>query len=392
MTKDSLRQQFPALTNKAYFNYGGQGPLSQVAKDAIFRSYDLIQQRGPFSQGVNDFAIKLQRDLRNTIASELGVTAHTIALTEDVTIGCNIALWGIDWKAGDHILLSDCEHPGIIAAVGELQRRFQLEVSICPLLTTLNEGDPVAIIGDYLQPNTRLLVISHILWNTGQVLPLKEIVEVCQNFSLSHSQRIFVLVDAAQSVGVLPLNLSEIGVDFYAFTGHKWWCGPDGLGALYVSPEALEDLHPTFIGWRGITVNSNGKPTGWKSDATRYEIATSTVSLSAGLKDAIALHHQWGTVEERYQEICRLSGYLWENLGAISGVECLRTSPPESGLVSFQLTNGKSHQELVNNLEKEGVMLRTIHHPNCVRACVHYFTLESEIDQLVDAIGQVISS
>jgi L-cysteine/cystine lyase len=392
MTKDSLRQQFPALTNKAYFNYGGQGPLSQVAKDAIFRSYDLIQQRGPFSQGVNDFAIKLQRDLRDTIASELGVTAHTIALTEDVTIGCNIALWGIDWKAGDHILLSDCEHPGIIAAVGELQRRFQLEVSICPLLTTLNEGDPVAIIGDYLQPNTRLLVISHILWNTGQVLPLKEIVEVCQNFSLSHSQRIFVLVDAAQSVGVLPLNLSEIGVDFYAFTGHKWWCGPDGLGALYVSPEALEDLHPTFIGWRGITVNSNGKPTGWKSDATRYEIATSTVSLSAGLKDAIALHHQWGTVEERYQEICRLSGYLWENLGAISGVECLRTSPPESGLVSFQLTNGKSHQELVNNLEKEGVMLRTIHHPNCVRACVHYFTLESEIDQLVDAIGQVISS
>ncbi|MGL4375779.1 MAG: aminotransferase class V-fold PLP-dependent enzyme, partial [Microcoleaceae cyanobacterium] len=77
MTKDSIRQQFPALMNKAYFNYGGQGPLSQVAKDAIFRSYDLIQQRGPFSQGVNDFAIKLQRDLRNTIAAELGVTPHT---------------------------------------------------------------------------------------------------------------------------------------------------------------------------------------------------------------------------------------------------------------------------------------------------------------------------
>jgi L-cysteine/cystine lyase len=391
MTKDSLRQQFPALTNKAYFNYGGQGPLSQVAKDAIFRSYELIQQRGPFSQGANDFAIKLQRDLRDAIAAELGVTPHTIALTEDVTVGCNIALWGIDWKAGDHILLSDCEHPGIIAAVGELQRRFQLEVSICPLLTTLNEGDPVAIIGDYLQPNTRLLVISHILWNTGQVLPLKEIVDVCQNFSVSHSQRIFVLVDAAQSVGVLPLNLSEIGVDFYAFTGHKWWCGPDGLGALYVSPKALEDLHPTFIGWRGITSNSNGK-LAWKSDATRYEIATSAVSLSAGLKDAIALHHQWGTVQERYQEICRLSGYLWEKLGAISGVECLRTSPPESGLVSFQLTNGKSHQELVKNLEKEGVMLRTIHNPNCVRACVHYFTLDSEIDQLVDAIAQVMST
>ncbi|MEG4505372.1 aminotransferase class V-fold PLP-dependent enzyme [Microcoleus sp. F6_B4] len=381
MTKDNHRQQFPALANKAYFNYGGQGPLPEPALDAIYQAYKRVQLGGPFSGQVGAWVVQEAMLTRRAIASELAVPPETIALTEDVTVGCNIALWGIDWKAGDHLLISDCEHPGVVASVMELQRRFKIEVSICPLAATLNEGDPVAVIADNLRPNTRLLVISHILWNTGQVLPLAEIVKVC------HQTGVKVLVDAAQSVGVLPLNLIESGVDFYAFTGHKWWCGPEGLGGLYVSAEALADLHPVFIGWRGIVTDANAKVLGWKSGSQRYEIATSAYPLYAGLRSAIALQHEWGTIEERYAEICRLSKYLWQRLSELPDVECLRTSAPEAGLVSFRLTNGMPHNKLVNLLEKQGIMVRTILNPDCVRACVHYFTTEAEIDKLVGAIA-----
>ncbi|MEG5160954.1 aminotransferase class V-fold PLP-dependent enzyme [Microcoleus sp. AT3-A2] len=381
MTKDNHRQQFPALANKAYFNYGGQGPLPEPALEAIYEAYKRVQLGGPFSGEVGAWVIQEAMLTRRAIASELTVPPETIALTEDVTVGCNIALWGIDWKAGDHLLISDCEHPGIVASVMELQRRFKIEVSICPLVATLNEGDPVAVIADSLRPNTRLLVISHILWNTGQVLPLAEIVKVC------HQTKVKVLVDAAQSVGVLPLNLIESGVDFYAFTGHKWWCGPEGLGGLYVSAEALADLHPVFIGWRGIVTDANAKVLGWKSGSQRYEIATSAYPLYAGLRSAIALQHEWGTIEERYPEICRLSKYLWERLSELPDVECLRKSAPEAGLVSFRLTNGMPHKKLVDLLEKQGIMVRTILNPDCVRACVHYFTTEAEIDKLVGAIA-----
>jgi L-cysteine/cystine lyase len=381
MTKDKHRQQFPALANKAYFNYGGQGPLPEPALEAIYGAYKRVQLGGPFSGEIGAWVTQEAMLTRCAIANELGVPPETIALTEDVTVGCNIALWGIDWRSGDHLLLSDCEHPGIVASVMELQRRFNLEVSVCPLAATLNEGDPVAVIANYLQPNTRLLVISHILWNTGQVLPLAEIVKVC------HQKEVKVLVDAAQSVGVLPLNLIDSGVDFYAFTGHKWWCGPEGLGGLYVSDEALADLHPVFIGWRGIVTDANAKPIGLKPGAQRYEIATSAYPLYVGLRVAIALQHQWGTIEERYREICRLSKYLWERLSEISHVECLRTSAPEAGLVSFRLTNGMPHKKLVDLLEKQGIMVRTILNPDCVRACVHYFTTEAEIDKLVGAIA-----
>ncbi|AFZ10315.1 Cysteine desulfurase [Oscillatoria nigro-viridis PCC 7112] len=411
MTKDNHRQQFPALANKAYFNYGGQGPLPEPALDAIYQAYKRVQLGGPFSGEVGAWVVQEAMLTRRAIASELTVPPETIALTEDVTVGCNIALWGIDWKAGDHLLLSDCEHHGIVASVMELQRRFNIEVSICPLAATLNEGDPVAVIADSLRPNTRLLVISHILWNTGQVLPLAEIVKVCheppltppcqgggqEEFSLikgggqeelpAKNHKVRVLVDAAQSVGVLPLNLIESGVDFYAFTGHKWWCGPEGLGGLYVSAEALADLHPVFIGWRGIVTDANAKVLGWKPGSQRYEIATSAYPLYGGLRSAIALQHEWGTIEERYAEICRLSKYLWERLSVLPDVECLRKSAPEAGLVSFRLTNGMPHNKLVNLLEKQGIMVRTILNPDCVRACVHYFTTEAEIDKLVGAIA-----
>ena len=387
-TQDLHRQQFPALVNKTYFNYGGQGPMPQAAIDAINNSQEYIQLRGPFSSEVNAWITQEVEQTRGAIASELNAPAETITITEDVTVGCNIAMWGIDWQAGDRILLSDCEHPGIIATAAEISRRFGVEVDTCPLMATLNQGDPVDVIAQHLRSHTRLVVLSHLLWNTGQVLPLDKIVEICKQHQ--GSRPLQILVDAAQSVGLLPLNLTELGADFYAFTGHKWWCGPAGVGGLYVRPEAQSTLHPTFIGWRSVVTDSRGKPTNWQPDGRRYEVATSAFSQYAGLRAAIATHQQWGTAQERYQQICKLSQYLWQRLNDLSDTICLRTAPPQAGLVSFQLKNSSStdkvHLKLVQYLETQGLMARTLLDPDCVRACVHYFTLESEIDQLVSEI------
>ncbi|NEQ35046.1 MAG: aminotransferase class V-fold PLP-dependent enzyme [Okeania sp. SIO3I5] len=379
----NYRQNFPALANKNYFNYGGQGPMPEISLQAISDSYQKVQNLGPFSDKVGKWVINEAALMRGAIAAELGVSPDTITLTENVTVGCNIPLWGLDWQAGDHLLLSDCEHPGVIATIDEIKRRFNIEVSTCPIMETLNQGKPVEVIAENLRPNTKLLVISHILWNTGQVLPLTEIVKSCHHLFPSP---IKVLVDAAQSVGVLPLKLAETEVDFYAFTGHKWCCGPEGLGGLYVSAKARESLSPTFIGWRGVLKDKSGKPIGWQPDGRCYEIATSAYPLYSGLREALALHNQWGTATERYEKIKELSRYLWENLTKIPEIKCLRTAPPEAGLVSFQLTNGKSHQELVKYLENQGIMVRTILDPDCVRACVHYFTGEAEIDKLIEEI------
>ncbi len=380
----SHRQQFPALNNKTYFNYGGQGPMPQMAIQGIIQAQTNIQHLGPFGKQVNEWIQQEVAATAATIASELNVPRETITLTENVTSGCNIAMWGIDWRSGDHLLLSDCEHPSIIAMAQEIARRFDVEVSICPLMLTLNEGDPAEVVAQHLRPHTRLVALSHVLWNTGQVLPLARITEVCRN----NSQKTQILVDAAQSVGMLPLNLSELEVDFYAFTGHKWLCGPGGVGGLYVKQEIRDNLRPTFIGWRGVITDDQCQPVELQPDGRRYEIATSNYPLYVGLKEAIQVHQQWGTARERYEQICRNSEYLWHKLTELDHVECLRSSPPESGLVSFKLDTSEpqASKKLVIYLESQGLLTRSILAPDCVRACVHYFTLESEIDQLIAQI------
>ncbi|MGV0105046.1 aminotransferase class V-fold PLP-dependent enzyme [Nostoc sp. DSM 114160] len=376
------REQFPALGNKAYFNYGGQGPMPQRAMDAIAETQAYVQQIGPFGNEAFSWIAPQTQAAREAIALELNAPSQTITLTQNVTVGCNIAMWGIEWRAGDHLLLSDCEHPGVIATAREISRRFSVEVTTCPLKATLNEGDPVTIIAQHLRPNTRLVILSHVFWNTGQVLPLDKIAEVCRN---NHSP---LLIDAAQSAGLLPLNLTELGVDFYAFTGHKWLCGPAGAGGLYVRPEARESLKPTFIGLNGVVVDSQSQPVDWLPDGRRYEVSTLAYPLYLGLKEAIAIHQQWGTSQERYEQICHNSEYLWRQLTALPDIKCLRTSPPESGIVSFQLANNQpqAHLKLVQFLDSQKILTRTIADPSCIRASVHYFTLESEIDQLIEAI------
>jgi L-cysteine/cystine lyase len=382
---NDYRQNFPALSNKAYFNYGGQGPLPQSAWAAIQKAYEHVQQMGPFSNAAGEWVAAQVASTRRAIAADLGAAAGTIALTEAVSVGSNIALWGIDWQPGDQLLISDCEHYGIVAAAEQIGRRFGVELSILPLLN--NPSDPVAVLAQHLRPQTRMLVISHILWNTGQVLPLAEMVKLCH----SQPRPVAVLVDAAQSVGLLPLNLEALEADFYAFTGHKWYCGPDGLGGLYIHPPALEALQPSFVGWRSIVNDPANNQIAWKPDGRRFEIATSAFPLCGGLQAALALHASWGSVEERYQRICDLGGYLWQKLVDLPGVVCLLETAPEAGLVAFQ-TPGRSHQQLVQDLEQQHIMVRSIPSPDCVRACVHYFTLESECDRLVDAIATYLKA
>jgi L-cysteine/cystine lyase len=384
---EAHRRHFPALQNKLYFNYGGQGPLPQSALDAILESYTQLQQDGPFSKQALTWVIAQIEQTHRAIAQELGVGFDTITLTDSVSTGCNIALWGLPWRKGDRLLITDCEHPGIVAAVQELSRRFGVWIDTCAVQQTLNEGDPIAAIAEQVAADTRLVVLSHILWNTGQVLPLAEVIAACRR----QNPDVLILVDAAQSVGVLPLNLEDLGVDFYAFTGHKWLCGPDGVGALYVRSSLREVLQPTFIGWRGIRVDAIGHPIGWKEDGTKFEMATAAFPLYRGLSEAIALHQLWGNPTQRYRRICQLSQRLWSNLNQIHGVQCLRQNAPEAGLVSFQLKKGL-HAEWVAKLEAQQIMIRLIASPNCLRACVHYLTLESEVDELANRLATMLQA
>ena len=386
----ALRAAMPALANKTYFNYGGQGPLPTPSLDAITTAWQRIQELGPFTTDTWPFVEQTVTGLRQHLAREMGVAAQRIAFTENVTAGCVLPLWGLPWEPGDSLLLSDAEHPGVVAACRELARRQGLTVASLPVQQLRGGAEATAhglleALEQALTPRTRLVVLSHLLWNTGQLLPIAAVAERLA----AHPRHPWLLVDGAQSLGSVPVASAAAAADIYACTGHKWCCGPEGLGLVVVSPRLLEQGEPTLIGWRSLRDPHN--PQGpFHRDARRFEVATACTPLFAGLHRSLQALAAVGTAEQRLSLIQRHSRRLWQGLMELPGVEPLLQVPPPAGLVSFTAAD-TSPEALINALGQRGVWLRTLEDPACGRACTHVTTTEAEVDALLRLLSALTS-
>ena len=386
----AFRELCPALLNKTYFNYGGQGPLPTPSLEAIQASWRRIQELGPFTTDVWPFIGAEVSSTRRRLAELCGVAPHRLALSENVTSGCVLPLWGLPFVAGDRLLISDCEHPGVVAACVELARREDLVIDTLPV-QQLRGDQPSTDAGvmdaleQGLTPRTRLVVLSHLLWNTGQIMPITAVAERLAQ----HPQSPYLLVDAAQSFGQIPVQQAAAAADIYAFTGHKWACGPEGLGGVALSERVLEQGQPTVIGWRSLRNESKAdliSSDPFHHDSRRFEVATSCVPLMAGLRRSLDLLDQEGTGDERWTQIQSRSEALWQALNNLDGLTPLLQVPPASGLVSFQLRHDAAPAEVVRLLGQQGLWIRDLADPSCLRACTHVTTTEAEAEALTTAI------
>ena len=399
MSPIQFKDDMPALQNKDYFNYGGQGPLPTQSLNAITSSWQTIQTLGPFTNKVWPYITKEVSCTKNLIAEICSINPKRIAFTENVTTGCVLPFLGLPFSDGDNLLLSDCEHPGIVAACKELARKKNLTIDILPVSKLRNGNDKkdetykevLKLIDECLQKKTKLVVISHLLWNTGQIMPI----ELISKKLKEHSNRPYLLVDAAQSFCHIPIKEACNNADIYAFTGHKWAYGPEGLGAVALSTRVLEESNPTLIGWKslrseeGIYVNNK---TPFHSDGRRFEIATSCVPLLAGLRSSLIMLKNEGHETERFSKIKNLSSIMWGKLNQLKNIELVLKSPPPSGIISFTINGIKSPEEVVNYLGKKNLWIRVLEDPKWLRACVHITTDLNEIDNLVIGMKNFIST
>ena len=384
MPAEELRSLLPALGNKHYFNYGGQGPLPTPSLEAMVACWRELQRLGPFSRDVWPFVEAETSALRRRLAQLCGVPPHRLSLTENVTSGCVLPLWGLPFEPGDSLLLSDAEHPGVVAACQELARRQGLTISWFSARDCRSDAALLESLEAALEPSTRLVVLSHLLWNSGLAMPIEAVAARLKQ----HPRHPWLLVDAAQSMGSLELGGVPAAADIYAFTGHKWCCGPEGLGGVALSERVLEQSQPTVIGWRSLR-NENSSGSQWHHDGRRFEVATSCIPLGAGLRRSLELLEELGDAQQREALICERSARLWNGLQQIPAVQTVvKEAPPASGLVSFTIDHTPA-QAAVSALADQHFQLRSLEDPLCLRACTHVFSTESEIDQLLEAISQL---
>lgn len=388
-----MRELCPALESKTYFNYGGQGPLPDPSLEAMVSSWRTIQRLGPFTTEVWPFVEQETARVRQALAALCGVPSHRLALTENVSTGCVLPLWGLPWEPGEQLLIGDCEHPGVVAACQELARRQGLTITTLPLLdlcsqTASDRLDQAVLdaLEQALTPSTRLVALSHVLWNAGSIMPISAVAQRLQQ----HPRQPWLLVDAAQSVGAIDVASAAPAADIYAFTGHKWCCGPEGLGGLAVSERLLAHAQPTVIGWRSLRHEASAA-SAFHRDARRFEIATSCVPLCSGLAASLELLAAIGTPAQRLGRIRAGSSRLWQGLQSLPGVRTLLPDPPPAGLVSFTLHDGAGvpldTAAVVEALGRQSIWIRRLDQPDCLRACIHVTTTNAEIDQLLAALA-----
>ncbi len=383
----NLRSLIPSLKDKIYFNYGGQGPLPTPSLKKIINSWERLQEIGPFTNNVWPYINNEVILTKRLIAKLMGVKIKNIALSENISTGMVLPLWGIDFIEGDEILISDCEHPGIVAASRELCHRFKLKLNIFPIQKISNLNDELVIheVKKYLNKNTKIFIISHILWNFGYEVPLKEL-----KFELEKvNKNSYLIVDGAQSFGHIEIEEKVRYSDLYAITSHKWACGPEGLGAFYVSDRFISRTRPTIIGWKSLKKEQGiYEPSDnlLHEDARKFEIATSCVPLLAGLRESLSLFENDIFSNKKNKIISDMSNKLWFELNQFKDIELALKSPPKNGIVSFNVNRVIDKNAFVKKLGLKRIWIRVIEDPKWFRVCIHQITQENEIDLFLNEV------
>lgn len=214
----------------AYFNVGWAGPSSDNTLDASERAMRREAEILPASAKGLAFVRTIEAQCRTSLSLLLRCDADSLVLTHGTLDGVHLVLNSFRWNLGDRVCISALEHRSVIDACLDACRRHDLSLDFVPISPSFTPDDVAMAFRQCLSPQTKLVVLSHVLYSTGFVMPVKEIADE------AHSHGSAVLVDGAQAVGHIDVDLQGDWSDFYAVSGQKWLCGPSGAGALYVSP------------------------------------------------------------------------------------------------------------------------------------------------------------
>jgi L-cysteine/cystine lyase len=352
---EELRAQFPVLERVAYLNAGTNGPVPLRAFEAAEAELRQQLERGRSSKPWFEHQLERIDVLRERAAKLLGATQADVALTGSTTDGINAALHALDLKPGDEILTSEDEHPGVFGPIATARDTRGVRVRVVPFAELPGE----------LTTDTRLVVTSHVSWATGQVL---------DTAPLADSDALVVL-DGAQGLGAVPVDVRALGCDFYAASGQKWLCGPGGMGYLYANPELVPDLPAPWSGYHALADGERALEPALQPDARRLTTAF-----------AVPHHVEWALAS---LDVLEEAGFDQVHGRGIAGAERLAglladrgvTVAPRgaSTLVSFEVPDPEA---FTAQAAAEGIVIRGIPGRSYARASVGAWTSDDELERL----------
>ncbi len=373
-----IRAQFEVPPDEAYFNVGTLGSRPRQVTDAVANHLREIEQtiahydyRAEHPEYIAGY--RKQEELRAKIAPLFNASAREIALTQNATMGTNFIAHGLDLRPGDEVLLTDQEHVGNKGGWELREKREGIVVRKLPIGTPPVDPDAVVkVFAEAITPRTRVIDVPHITSKLGIVMPAAQI---C---AIARPRNIFTLIDGAQVIGHLRIDVKAIGCDAYTTSPHKWLLAPVGNGLLYVAEDRLRDVWATLASGNW----NNYDPA---DGAFRLmQFGTANLSLLVGLGAAVDFYNKIGgqRVEQRIME---LSNRLRDGLKTIDRAKIYSPTHPAMtcGIVTWGI-DGVTGLRLMDELwSRNKIRVRAVDEA-MVRQSSHVYNSTEEIDRTLE--------
>ncbi len=372
---------FSIRKNFRFFNHAGVSPLPKPVATALRKFADEAES---FAYIGMDWW-KDQDALRGVAAKFINADASEITLVKNTSEGISLVAQGLDWKAGDRIVTTAVEYPANVYPWMNVQKRSGVELVMVP-----EETDPATgarhvpadkIIAAIDEKPTKLVTLSHVEYASGQRHDLARIGAHCR------AKGVLLNIDAIQSLGVVPVDVKAMNIDFLAADGHKWMLGPEGAGICYVRRELLDTLRPMMFGATSVInpMEFGNYDFTLKPDATRYESGSNPMPGLLALKAAIELLMDAG-IDNISQRVKSLGDRVIAGVTAKGyRVVSPRTNDQWSGIVSFVAPDPAMHKDIANKLRSDHKIEIAIREGR-LRASAHFYNTEDEIDALIEAL------
>jgi L-cysteine/cystine lyase len=360
MTFEEARASFPVLERVAYLNAGTFGPLARATLEAMIAQQTADTDSGRAGKAYFERMLELRERVRGKLAAAIGVAADCVAVTTSTTEGCNVVLNGLALTKEDEIVTTDSEHFGLMGPLLVSKARVRMA-----RIHGRPAEDALETILAQVTGRTRLLALSHVMWTTGNRLPIA---------GLKEATGLPILVDGAQSAGAIAVDASPF--DFYTVSAQKWLCGPDATGALFVrDPERLVVAAPSaFAHARHDPGQRAFEP---RPGAARFDAGWIATASLAGLDAGIDLHPDW-----RFERAAAMAGRCRDLLAERFDVV---TAPGQATMISIRTPGDPA--ETAQRAFERGVVVRDVPGTGLLRVSCGYWTSDDDLERLMDVLG-----
>ncbi len=390
---DAIRLQFPALETKAFLDAACVSLTPQVCVDEIERFLTAALWCPARSSTLHHIAMDEWRaQARREVARFLHCRESEVALVESTTHGLTIAAEAIPLEPGDRILMSDLEYLQVAIPWCQKRDAMGIEIDVVP------HRDGRLLVDDFaarMGPRTAVVAVSSVQWTNGFRCDLASLGTLCRD------RGVWLVVDAIQQLGALPLDVSETPVDLLACGGHKWLNAPFGAGFLYIRDEAMERLRPSVAGYLSMETPDGGwgryfatpsitpvRAYTFEASARRYEIGgTSNYPGAIGLAASLRMINDLGSTAIA-EHVIRLTEHLIEGLLSL-GVMVVTPADPRhrSGIVSFSVGDADANLALMEHLLDDDILVSVRYTSGVggVRVSCHFYNSVDDVDRLVES-------